>query len=61
MMSSMLRTIGCKVGWHNWRPVGGNVSGAHHKCLYCHKTKSVGTGKPPGGAADGNMYRHSGS
>ena len=46
-MSSMLRTIGCKVGWHNWRPVGGNVSGAHHKCLYCHKTKRVDTGKPP--------------
>lgn len=56
-MSSMLRTIGCKVGWHTWGPVVGDVSGAHNKCLYCHKTKSVNTGKPPDGhASDGFMY-----
>lgn len=44
---SMLRTIGCKLGWHIWEPVVGDISGAHHTCLYCHKTKQVDTGRPP--------------
>ncbi|GAA1948679.1 hypothetical protein GCM10009798_04830 [Nocardioides panacihumi] len=44
---SMLRAIGCKVGWHDWGPVGGDVAGAHHTCRYCDKTKRVDTGKPP--------------
>lgn len=45
---SMLRTIGCKVGWHSWEPlVGGAAGSAHHTCLYCHKTKGVDTGNPP--------------
>lgn len=44
---NMMRTIGCKVGLHTWEPVVGNASGAHHKYLYCHKTKRVDTGKPP--------------
>ena len=41
---NMMRTIGCKVGLHTWEPVVGDASGAHHKCLYCHKTKRVDTG-----------------
>lgn len=44
---SMLRTLGCKVGWHSWEPVVGDVAGAHHKCLYCGKTKRVDPGNPP--------------
>lgn len=44
---SMLRTIGCKMGWHVWEPIVGDVAGAHHQCLYCGKTKRVDTGQPP--------------
>jgi hypothetical protein len=57
-MSSILRTSGCKVGRQSWGPDVGDVSGAHHKCLYCHKTKRVGTKKyPPGShSSDGYMY-----
>lgn len=44
---SLLRTVGCKVGWHSWEPLVGDVSGAHHTCLFCHKKKYVDTGSPP--------------
>ena len=44
---SVFRTIGCKLGWHSWEPVVGDISGAHHTCLYCHKAKPVDTGRPP--------------
>jgi hypothetical protein len=45
---SILRSIGCKVGWHSWEPLASDMTGeAHHKCLYCGKVKSVDTGHPP--------------
>lgn len=45
---SMMRTIGCKVGWHSWEPLVSDMAGeAHHRCLYCGKTKTVNTGRPP--------------
>jgi hypothetical protein len=44
---SMLRSLGCKVGWHSWEPPVGDVSGAHLTCLYCRKEKKVDTGRPP--------------
>ena len=44
---SMLRSIGCTLGWHSWEPLVPDVAGAHHSCLYCGKTKKVDTGKPP--------------
>jgi hypothetical protein len=54
---SMLRTIGCKVGWHSWEPIVGDIAGAHHKCLYCHKTKRVDTGKPPDAHDKSQIHR----
>lgn len=53
---SMMRAIGCTVGWHNWGPVVGDVAGAHHTCLYCDKTKRVDTGTPP--EAHDKSYLH---
>ena len=44
---SMLRTIGCKVGWHRWGPIVGDVAGGHRTCLSCDKEKRVDTRKPP--------------
>jgi hypothetical protein len=44
---SLMRTVGCKLGWHAWEPVVGDVAGAHHQCLYCGTIKRVDTGHPP--------------
>jgi hypothetical protein len=30
---SMVRTIGCHLGWHAWEPLVADVAGAHHHVM----------------------------
>lgn len=53
---SMLQSIKCKAGWHSWEPLVGDFTGAHHSCLYCGKTKSVDTRKPPHAHDKSNIH-----
>src|SRR6478752_9911143 len=43
----VLRTIRCKIGWHQWGQLEADYWSAYHICTYCEKARRLPSEHPP--------------